>query len=296
MRHSDSLVNLAAALSKAQGQFEAAKKDHIAKVTSTKGEGSSYSYNYADLASVLESVREPLAKNGLSVAQFPVVNESLTNVSVTTYLFHESGEFMESEPLVMPVSVDMRGAQALGGAITFARRYAVSAILCIATEVDDDANAASGNQAETAKKEPLPPCPKCHTNKSTIIGKPEFGGGFVCYKKKNDGCGHTWQADTPAAPPANGTAPSAATPPHPKEFSDLKTTLIAMGVHDGNKEHANALIGYGYEGATLSKCAKDAALCSKVIDGLIDRSKNVPVPDVYAAAMKAAGIEPAAVY
>jgi len=41
----------------------------------------------------------------------------------------------------------------------------------------------------------LPACPKCGKKNSVIRGKEEYGGGFVCFKKKNDGCGHTWQAD-----------------------------------------------------------------------------------------------------
>jgi hypothetical protein len=39
----------------------------------------------------------------------------------------------------------------------------------------------------------LPACPKCGTNKSTIRGKEEYGGGFVCFAKKNNGCGQKWK-------------------------------------------------------------------------------------------------------
>jgi hypothetical protein len=50
--------------------------------------------------------------------------------------------------------------------------------------------------ASTAPRQPqgaLPACPKCGTNKSTIRGKEEYGGGFVCFAKKNNGCGQKWK-------------------------------------------------------------------------------------------------------
>jgi hypothetical protein len=42
----------------------------------------------------------------------------------------------------------------------------------------------------------LPACPKCGSTTSVIIGKPEYGGGFVCFDKKG-GCKHKWSTDTP---------------------------------------------------------------------------------------------------
>ena len=47
---------------------------------------------------------------------------------------------------------------------------------------------------------PLPPCPKCGSTSSVIIGKEEYGGGYVCFTKKN-GCGHKWHAAPAQAGP-----------------------------------------------------------------------------------------------
>jgi hypothetical protein len=192
MEISDDINELATALAKAQKEFEAAERGHVARVTSKKGEGSSYSFNYADLAAYLDVCREPLGSNGLSFVQFPRVNGE--TVSVETLLLHSSGQFIRSDPLTLQLSADERGwisPQAVGSGITYARRYSLSALIGMASEADDDGNAASGNRAETGPREVLPPCPECDKQTSVIVGRQEFGGGLVCFKKK-EGCGHTW--------------------------------------------------------------------------------------------------------
>ena len=55
-----------------------------------------------------------------------------------------------------------------------------------------------GNQPERIQDAVnLPMCPKCGSTTSVIIGKPEYGGGYVCFEKKG-GCKHKWSTDTPA--------------------------------------------------------------------------------------------------
>jgi hypothetical protein len=185
------ISDLAGALAKAQGEFTAAERDHMAKVTSKKGEQSSYSYAYADLQAYLEVCRKPLADNGLSFIQNVGVDGQKATVS--TLLIHASGQWLESDPLSLVASDHL--PQSIGSAITYARRYSLSAVLGMASEADDDANGAQGNYADTGRKESnLPMCPQCQTNKSVIVGKAEYGGGFVCFAKKG-GCGTKWQAD-----------------------------------------------------------------------------------------------------
>lgn len=95
--------------------------------------------NYATLDTIIDAIRPILNKNGLSIMQFPTSDGEL--VYVTTYLLHESGEFMESDPLAMkPVKND---PQAIGSAITYARRYSLQAFLNLNTGEDDDGNIAS---------------------------------------------------------------------------------------------------------------------------------------------------------
>lgn len=206
MKRSEQINELAAALSKAQKDFEAAERGHIAKVETRKG--GSYSFNYADLASYLDVCREPLGSNGLSFIQEPIRKGN--EVTVTTLLLHSSGQWIESEPLIMTITGQGEDSiitpQAVGSAITYARRYSLSAMIGMASEVDDDGNTASGNRAETGKREPLSACPHCGKTDSVIVGKPEYGGGFLCFAKKQ-GCGHKWQAEQkPAdAPVSNHT-------------------------------------------------------------------------------------------
>jgi hypothetical protein len=95
---------------------------------------------YADLASIMDAVREPLAANGLAVSQ-SVANDA-NGVSVTTTLLHESGETLVSEPCWLPVG--KKDPQGYGSAITYARRYSLASLLGIVADEDDDGNAASG--------------------------------------------------------------------------------------------------------------------------------------------------------
>lgn len=128
MKMSDSIAQLAEALSKAQGQIDAASKANV---------NSHFKNKYADLNSLREAIREPLATNDLSVVQLPRFFEK--EVEVETMLMHKSGEFI-AETLRMPVG--QMTAQAVGSALTYCRRYSLSSILNLAAE-DDDGNAAT---------------------------------------------------------------------------------------------------------------------------------------------------------
>lgn len=144
-RRSENIGNLAAALAKAQGEMENAKKDAANPYFSSK---------YADLAGVMDVARKPLADNGLSVMQFPRSGEE--TIEVETLLAHESGEWV-SETLVLPALMKAKDglrfdAQSIGSAITYARRYAYQSIVGIATEDDDGNAAAAGAQAQKEAK------------------------------------------------------------------------------------------------------------------------------------------------
>lgn len=127
-----SIAKLAEALAKAQGMMKPATKD---------SKNPHFNSKYADLASVMEACREPLSKNGLAVLQR--VSTVPEGVKLTTMLVHSSGEWVRDRA-VFPVQ--QRTAQGLGSAITYARRYALAALVGVAAE-DDDGNAASGRDA-----------------------------------------------------------------------------------------------------------------------------------------------------
>jgi ERF superfamily len=89
---------------------------------------------YATLENVIDTIRPTLKKNGLSFAQFP------DGDGLTTILMHTSGEWLEASSAM---TVRDATPQGQGSAITYLRRYALSAVLGIATEEDDDGNAAA---------------------------------------------------------------------------------------------------------------------------------------------------------
>lgn len=107
---------------------------------------------YADLASCWEAVREPLAKAGIVVLQEATLSDA--GVSVTTRLLHASGQWMQTEPLTIPLA--KRDAHTVGSGITYGKRYSLSAALGIVAD-DDDGNAAVGHApVKPAVREPDP--------------------------------------------------------------------------------------------------------------------------------------------
>ncbi len=128
MNRSESIKELATALSKAQGEMHGAKKDAANPFFNSK---------YADLSACWEACRLPLAKNGLSILQATRLTEKGTIILVTT-LLHSSGEWMSGE---FPVQSDKPGLQALGAALSYARRYALSSMIGIVQEDDDGESA-----------------------------------------------------------------------------------------------------------------------------------------------------------
>jgi ERF superfamily len=148
IRTSETVGTICAALVKAQAVMPGVPK-------ATKGQVGSQIRFYADLSDVLDVVRPILAEHGLAYVQFPC--ESVQgSVAVATRLVHESGEWMESE-VSMPSQGS--GAQGVGSAITYARRYSLMAVLGLAAE-DDDGAAASVRRTppapRAARAEPQP--------------------------------------------------------------------------------------------------------------------------------------------
>ena len=141
MIKSESIVNLAGALVKAQGEMGNASKGAANPFFKSK---------YADLESVWDACRDLLANNGLAVAQFPGTYSELDNsMSLTTILTHESGEYICHEMSVPVTKTDPQGA---GSALTYMRRYALAAVVGV-VQADDDGNAASSPKPVVKAKE-----------------------------------------------------------------------------------------------------------------------------------------------
>jgi hypothetical protein len=132
----NNIADLALALTKALGELSDIRKGKEAKVQMKSG--GSYGYKYADLADVLQTIRQVLSSNGLAVLQSPVSHDNDT-ISIYTIIVHSSGQQMTFGPLTLPAG---RTAQETGSAITYARRYALLACLGLAAEDDDGASAA----------------------------------------------------------------------------------------------------------------------------------------------------------
>ena len=128
MNKSESIKELATALSKAQYQFDGAAKN---------AKNPHFKSDFANLQSIWEAISEPLHDNGLRVIQSSDVIDG--QMILETTLAHSSGEWISGRYPLNPTKNDPQG---LGGAVTYARRYALAAIFGV-YQVDDDANDAS---------------------------------------------------------------------------------------------------------------------------------------------------------
>jgi len=144
MEKSESIKELAVALNKAQATLQVAKKG---------SENPFFHSKYADLLSVWDACREALVSNGLSVVQIADISFNADGKAVLeTILMHTSGEWIKGRLPLLPVKPD---PQAQGSAITYARRYSLSAIIGLCTEEDDDAEGAMERGKPTTKEKPI---------------------------------------------------------------------------------------------------------------------------------------------
>ena len=140
MRESADIAKIAPALVRAQGAMENPPRNRSVQVRTQAG---AYTFRYATLDKITEMTRRVLAENGLCVLQ-PIVSTD-KGPALVTRLLHESGQWMECEILMPPLG---NNPQSFGSAVTYLRRYSVSAMLNIAADEDDDANRATGNHVQ----------------------------------------------------------------------------------------------------------------------------------------------------
>lgn len=154
MKTSDKIDELVTALAKAQASITAVEKNRTVKVKgeTKSGRAFEYSFDYTTLDAVIEHARKPLTDNGLWFVQTLGAGEDKKYFLETT-LVHSSGQWITSQT---PVLVEDIGNQKFGAALTYMKRYALSAMLGISSEEDDDANSADGNQAEYVQRPAKP--------------------------------------------------------------------------------------------------------------------------------------------
>lgn len=104
---------------------------------------------YATLDAINALIKPILAKNKLAYMQDVwTVNDG---IAIKTKLIHESGESIESSIAIFPAA--QKTVQAYGSAITYARRYQLSAFLGLTADEDDDGAAATPKAAAKATKD-----------------------------------------------------------------------------------------------------------------------------------------------
>lgn len=139
METSESIKSIGAAL----GVFHT----KVAKIAKTDS-NPFFKSKYAGLPSILEAIQKPLEESNLVFTQHP------DGGNLTTMLIHtESGEYFRSSYSMNPVKTD---PQSIGSAITYARRYALGAILGLNIDEDDDGNKASQPQSKQQQQPQLP--------------------------------------------------------------------------------------------------------------------------------------------
>lgn len=178
---SEQLNEYYAAMAKAQAQMKPAVKNKTNPFFNSR---------FADLDSVMDAIRGPLTANGLSVNQESVLLEGTNEWVLRTEIGHVSGQFRASH---YPIKTGKADAQGFGGGMTYARRYALSAMVGVTTDEDDDGNSAAENPEppKSRSSNPQPTgAPSPITPKGPVTGNLEEAYGI----KKSAG-----QSDQPAA-------------------------------------------------------------------------------------------------
>ena len=137
-RSSDTIGAIAAALAKAQGELSNPEKSLIATIRSPFPREGDRTFRYASLASGLDIVRKSLGQHEIATVQTTAIDQATGQIQLTTLLAHASGEWISSDWPVCPVS-ETAAPHRMGAALTYARRYALFALVGIAGEDDLDA-------------------------------------------------------------------------------------------------------------------------------------------------------------
>lgn len=162
---SESIVNIAKALVSFSSEIKSISHD---------SENPHFRSQYTSLDHMIDETKPILSNHGLTVMQFPGGDGE--RVTVRTMVLHNSGEWIESEPLTLkPVKFDPQGA---GSAITYARRYSYAAALSLSLGDDDDGNSTSlapgqktpqtPNKAPASQQEPSNSVPSAMISQAQI--------------------------------------------------------------------------------------------------------------------------------
>jgi hypothetical protein len=137
-RSSETIGAIASALAKAQGELTNPEKSLIATISSPFPREGDRTFRYASLASGLDIVRKSLSQHEIAAIQTTAIDPASGQIQLTTLLAHASGEWISSDWPVCAIS-ESATPRRMGAALTYARRYALFALVGIAGEDDLDA-------------------------------------------------------------------------------------------------------------------------------------------------------------
>lgn len=246
MNRSDSIASLATALAKANLEMSNPVFDK---------KNPHYNSGYASLAAVLNAIREPLAKHGLSLIQ--TISTEPGSVTITTSLIHASGEWLSAD-----VSVAVQNnatAQAVGSATSYMRRYSALAMCGIAGDNADDDGEEDRRDREERKPMPAPTRSQ-RTTRATFQPKKAQGAA---------------PAPAPAAPPAPPTPPEPASPAKSDRFPDdfngevtVRRVLRRPGhphaIHVQSADHGMAWVSTKVDG--YADCLEEAVNEKRIVE------------------------------
>lgn len=139
MKKSESIAEISKALSAFQDEVIQPQKSAANPFFKSK---------YTPFDDIVKTVNTFAPKHGLSFTQWALTDDNKTGVA--TMIMHTSGEWIEFPPLFLPA--DKNTAQGAGSVVTYAKRYSLAAVFGIASDEDDDGNAASGAEKQNKKQ------------------------------------------------------------------------------------------------------------------------------------------------
>ena len=149
-RSSETIGAIAAALAKAQAELSNPEKALVATIRASNPRDQDQTFRYAALSSGLDIVRKALGGHEIATVQATAIDNEAGLIRLTTTLAHSSGEWLSSEWPVCAIG-ETATPRRMGAALTYARRYALFALVGIAGEDDLDApdlNLKAGTSAD----------------------------------------------------------------------------------------------------------------------------------------------------
>jgi hypothetical protein len=135
---SGSIGSLAAALARAQVELINPEKSMVATIRPEGSRAGEQIFRYAPLSDGLNIIRKTLGQHEIATLQSTSIDQAAGLIRLKTVLAHSSGEWISSDWPVCPLE-DLASPKRMGAALTYARRYALFALVGIAGEDDLDA-------------------------------------------------------------------------------------------------------------------------------------------------------------